>query len=143
MRLSDHFTLEEFSVSAGHPELVIPVPTGFIGNVRKLVTTILEPAREAYDKPFRILSGFRSAALNRAVGGSPTSQHVLAQAADVSVSDPKRLFKALMASKLPLGQVIYYPSRAFVHIATPGARYPKAAFFLSESSKSYKQVWKI
>ncbi len=142
MRLSDNFTLEEFSVSASHPELVIPVPTGFIGNVRRLVTTILQPAREAYGKPFKILSGFRSAALNAKVGGSPTSQHVLAQAGDVAVTDPLKLFKGLMASSLPLGQVIYYPNKGFVHIATPGARYPRPAFFVSSSSKNYRQVWK-
>lgn len=142
MKLSDNFTLEEFAVSASHPELVQPVPTGFIPNVRRLVTTILQPARIEYGSPFRILSGFRSAALNKAADGSPTSQHVLAQAGDVSVPDPHKLFVQLMQSKLPVGQVIFYPKKAFVHVATPGARYPRPAFFVSSTSKNYRQVWK-
>ncbi len=43
----------------------------------------LDAIREAYGKPIVITSGYRCAALNKAVGGKPTSQHLKAQAADL------------------------------------------------------------
>lgn len=46
-----------------------------IYNLTKLVDTILDPLRELYGKPIRISSGYRSEKVNKAVGGSSTSQH--------------------------------------------------------------------
>ena len=82
-RLSQHFTLEEFSRSNSHPELARGIPEHLVKNVQKLVDTILQPLRLELNQPIEILSGYRSIALNQAVGGSPTSQHTLAEAAEL------------------------------------------------------------
>jgi zinc D-Ala-D-Ala carboxypeptidase len=135
-QLSKNFNLKEFSVSAGHPELALGVPPGLIYNVTKLVADVLQPLRDAWKKPLKILSGYRSDALNKAVGGSPTSQHRKAQAADVTTDDVRGLFVRLFTEpRLPVGQVI-----GFVHIATPSERYPAPTFFISRSKKVYTRV---
>ncbi len=51
-------------------------------NLKLLCQKILQPAREALG-PLKINSGFRSAKLNKIVGGVPTSDHRLGFAADV------------------------------------------------------------
>ncbi|MEG3910950.1 D-Ala-D-Ala carboxypeptidase family metallohydrolase [Microcoleus sp. w2-18bC1] len=53
-----------------------------IGNLRKLCEKILQPARDALG-PIKILSGFRSEKINKAVGGVSNSDHRLGFAADV------------------------------------------------------------
>jgi len=56
-------------------------------NLRALVDNVLDPLREAYGKPIRVTSGYRCPRLNRLVGGSPNSQHMCGEAADlVSIS---------------------------------------------------------
>ncbi len=49
-----------------------------------LVDHILDPIREAWGKPIKINSGYRSKALNSKVGGSKTSDHMLGRAADIT-----------------------------------------------------------
>lgn len=133
MRLTEHFTLDEFAVSASFPELVRPVPGPLIGNCLRLAKT-LEVFRPLVG-PMKILSGYRPPALNAAVEGEPGSQHLTAEACDVSVSDPRVLFEGMReaaeAGHLPdVGQVIWYPTRRFVHVALPGATYRTPSFFL-------------
>ena len=50
-------------------------------NLVNLCNFILQPVRDEFG-PIRINSGYRSPALNKAVGGSKTSQHCNGQAAD-------------------------------------------------------------
>lgn len=51
-----------------------------------LCEKVFEPIRAFVGKPIKINSGFRSAALNRAIGGSSTSQHCKGEAIDIPVS---------------------------------------------------------
>lgn len=51
----------------------------------------LDKVREAYGAPIRVSSGYRSPALNAAVGGKPMSQHLKGQAADLVTDDLKKL----------------------------------------------------
>ena len=51
-------------------------------NIEKLLE-VLDGLREHYGKPIKITSGFRCAELNKLVGGSPTSAHVIGYAADL------------------------------------------------------------
>lgn len=51
----------------------------------------LDSVRENYGAPIRVSSGYRSPALNAAVGGKPTSQHLKGQAADLVTDDLTKL----------------------------------------------------
>lgn len=81
----------------------------------------LQEVRQRIGKPLRINSAYRSAAHNKAVGGSPTSQHLHGRAFDVALSAGvtrealTRLAKA--AGFTGIGQ---YDS--FVHVDTGPAR---------------------
>lgn len=55
-----------------------------------LIGRLLDPVREAWGKPLRVTSGFRSPVLNKAVGGVPDSQHVQGEAADITAGSPER-----------------------------------------------------
>ena len=52
-------------------------------NLVALIETLLDPLREAWKSPIRVTSGYRCAALNKAVGGSSTSAHLYGCAADI------------------------------------------------------------
>ena len=53
-------------------------------NMTALVDNVLDPLREAYGKPIQVNSGFRCLALNKAVKGSATSDHMTGRAADIT-----------------------------------------------------------
>lgn len=141
-QLTQNFALEEFAHSDSHPELVVPVPAQFLANVRQLAETCLQPIRDGWALPMKVLSGYRSPALNLVVGGSPTSQHMKAQAADIQTERIRDFYTFLFSEdpRFPTGQVIGYPSRGFVHIATPSLQYPGPAFFLCLKPKTYTRI---
>ena len=52
-------------------------------SLEKLCKNIVQPIRNYYKIPFSPNSGYRSITLNRYIGSSDTSQHVLGQAVDL------------------------------------------------------------
>lgn len=78
-------------------------------NLQALTTAILDPAREALGAPIRVNSGYRSQAVNRAVGGAPHSQHTRGEAADITSEDNPRLLQTL--KRLPFDQIVIYIDR--------------------------------
>ena len=54
-----------------------------IENMKVLAENIFQPIREHFGVPFSISSGYRSEALNKAIGGSKTSQHSKGLAIDI------------------------------------------------------------
>ena len=85
IRLSPHFTLEEFCNWKKYPE---NIPTmQHVANMTYGCLMLLEPARLEVG-PIIINSGFRSETVNRRVGGVSNSQHLLGQAADIRPIDP-------------------------------------------------------
>lgn len=77
-RLTANFTLVELTVTSRRMAN-IPNETE-IAQLRMLAEKVLQPLRNALGKPVLISSAIRSEALNRAVGGTATSQRRLAQA---------------------------------------------------------------
>lgn len=77
-----------------------------VENLNRLVTTVLDPVRKLYGRAIRVNSGFRCALLNQAVGGVPNSQHLQGLAADLSVSDLKRLKQIIIESGVPFDQLL-------------------------------------
>lgn len=91
------FTLRELIASATAVKLKIDNVPSFevVANLNTLCRLILDPAREALGRPIRVTSGYRRAALNKAVGGVNNSQHMLGCAADLQCYDLPRLFDIL------------------------------------------------
>ena len=93
--LTKHFTLEEFSFSSNAKSRGInnTVPLQFIPSLRNLCEKVLEPLREQVKEPVIISSGYRCPALNKAVGGTNTSQHMKGEACDIYMEDKTKLRK--------------------------------------------------
>lgn len=92
-------------------------------NVRKnltaLVDNVLDPLRDWYGKPIRVNSGYRCTALNKAVGGVASSQHLTGQAADIDTNDTaenRRLMKHIEGN-LDFDQLIWENGGAWVHVS--------------------------
>ena len=87
MRLSYNFSLWEMTKSQTAERLGLDNEPNEeqIENLRLLCKHGLEPIREQYSVPIKPSSGFRSAALNKALGSSPNSQHTKGQAVDFEV----------------------------------------------------------
>ena len=83
-RLSEHFVLGEFTRSR-YPEVYNIPSHEAIANLKRLCSW-LEVLREQVDHPIIINSGYRSAQLNRKVGGAATSNHLTGCAADIRTS---------------------------------------------------------
>lgn len=91
MKLSEHFTLEEFTFSETASRFGInnePSPTE-LENLKLLCTNCLEPLRyclrEEKGQIIHIIisSGFRNKKVNSLIGGQINSQHILGMAADI------------------------------------------------------------
>lgn len=79
--ISPHFTLEE--LTATKTKFVnTPTPRA-VAHLCYGVYNVLEPAREAVSCPIIVQSGFRTPAVNSAVGGVYNSQHLDGCAADI------------------------------------------------------------
>ena len=79
MNLSPHFTLAELTrTSSGQPNVPNAAETKALV---ALCSSLLEPVRSKFG-PVSIHSGYRSKAVNEAIGGSKTSQHMKGEAAD-------------------------------------------------------------
>ncbi len=91
-QLGKHFSLEELTVT--HEKLDNTPGTIATQKLKVLVTSLLDPVREMYGFPIRVNSGFRSLAVNKAIGGAtkPLSQHTKGEAADLDCVDNARLF---------------------------------------------------
>jgi len=92
-RLSRNFTLGEFLRSETAErrddlwQAQLAIPQECIANLAYLTTTVLQEIRDTFRYPITISSGYRSPELNKAVGGSATSQHCSGQAADIQIAD--------------------------------------------------------
>lgn len=91
-----------------------------INNLKQLVRYVLDPLREKYGKPIRVNGAYRCPELNKAVGGSKTSQHMTGQAADITVGNPdanKKLFNLIIEMNLPFDQLIDEKNFRWIHVS--------------------------
>jgi hypothetical protein len=96
MELSKNLVLAEVTRSETAKRKGIsnmPTPE-HIENFKKLAENIFQPIRDHFGVPIRISSGYRSAALNKAIGGAgktvngvyiPSSQHCKGEAIDIDM----------------------------------------------------------
>jgi zinc D-Ala-D-Ala carboxypeptidase len=117
-KLSEHFSLSEMIESQeGARRGLDNTPSAAVIDNLLRVCGVLESIRAATDRPVRVSSGYRSPAINAAVGGAAKSMHVEGLAADINVPGmtPKELATLIAGLKLPLDQIILeYDS--WVHI---------------------------
>lgn len=87
MQLSEHLSLAEVTRSeTAKRKGVSNQPTeAHIANFKLLAENIFEPIRNHFEKPIFISSGYRSAALNKAIGGAASSQHCTGEAIDIDM----------------------------------------------------------
>ncbi|WVR18096.1 endolysin [Burkholderia phage Bm1] len=116
MNLTPHFTLEEMTkTSTGIDNTPTP------GIVATLTHTAnqMEGIRSVLgDLPIIVNSGYRSPAVNRAVGGVPTSQHQSGQAVDFvcpKFGTPEAIARKIIASGFVFDQIIM--EGTWVHIS--------------------------
>tara|TARA_R110000824_G_scaffold98131_3_gene234255 strand:+ start:12990 stop:13454 length:465 start_codon:yes stop_codon:yes gene_type:complete len=88
MKLTNNFSLSEMTKSqtALRRGIDNQPNNNEIDNLRLLCEYVLQPVREHFGKPVSINSGFRSSELNRAIGGSGTSDHCKGMAADIEIA---------------------------------------------------------
>jgi len=122
VKLSEHLELSEVirSESAKRNGISnMPMPD-HIENFKILATKVFEPIREHFGVPIRISSGYRSAALNKCVGGSATSQHCSGEAIDIdqdaTTITNKQVFEYIR-DNLTFDQLINEFNYAWVHVS--------------------------
>jgi hypothetical protein len=124
MKLTEHFTLQEFERARKAQELGIDnhVPARAIPALEQLCQEVLEPLRLYAGEPVIISSGYRCPKLNRLVGGTLLSQHVKGEAADIRIPDRltgMRWFAWLMENTT-FDQLIWEhrrPSTCWIHVS--------------------------
>lgn len=127
IKLSPHFSLAEFTRSAtADARGITNTPTAAHLTNLKTLAANLEIVRGLLgNSPILITSAYRSPALNRAVGGSTTSDHANGLAVDFHC--PKfgtdfEVAKALVSSGLKFDQIIYEQESggSWVHLGFGG-----------------------
>ena len=85
MKLSKNLSLSETTKSTTAKRLGIDnTPDDWTKeNLRQVAINIFQPLRDAFECPIYVSSGYRSAELNTAIGGSSRSQHVEGRALDL------------------------------------------------------------
>lgn len=88
-KLSEHVTVEEFTQSptAINRGINQTMDSTTYQKAVDLCVNVFEPIRAHLGRPIKINSGYRSPALNRAVGGASNSQHVKGEAMDLDLHD--------------------------------------------------------
>lgn len=85
MRLSKNLTLREAIKSNTATRLGIDnTPEDWeIHNLRAVAENVFQPVRDHFGVPIAVSSGYRSKKLNKAIGGSKYSQHMIGEALDL------------------------------------------------------------
>lgn len=95
-----------------------------LGNIKALVSNVLDPLRAMIARPIIITSGYRSQRVNDLVGGSKTSQHLSGTAADIHVQGytPQQMDMVYRTIQMyyDFDQLIFYPSKNIIHVSWNG-----------------------
>jgi hypothetical protein len=124
--LTKNFTLHEMTKSeiALRHGLDNSPTTEAITNMKLLAEQVLQPVRDHFATGVKVNSGYRSPRVNRAVGGSATSDHVKGQAADIEIPGvPNAVLAEWIKDHLKFTQLIleFYtpgiPDSGWVHVS--------------------------
>ncbi len=123
MKLSKNFALSEITHSNTAKRLGIdnePTET-HLQNMQHLVDNLIQPLRDAVG-PIRVSSGYRNPELNRAIGGSRSSQHCKGEALDLQFWQNGKMMNELiyewiLDSGIEFDQMINEFDFAWIHIS--------------------------
>ena len=123
MKLSKNFALSEITHSNTAKRLGIdnePTET-HLQNMQHLVDNLIQPLRDAVG-PIRVSSGYRNPELNRAIGGSRSSQHCKGDALDLQFWQNGKMMNELiyewiLDSGIEFDQMINEFDFAWIHIS--------------------------
>jgi zinc D-Ala-D-Ala carboxypeptidase len=147
IQLSPNFYLSELVESDTATRLGIennPDPHA-VKNLYALAQLLEKIRKVLGDKPVLISSGYRCVRLNEAVGGVPSSDHVLGAAADFrcpTFGNPLQIANAIAASDAEFGQLIQEGTWVHVSLQAPagtGKRQLLTAKFGPDGKASYRQ----
>lgn len=118
MKLTEHFSLEEFTYSTTAKRLKIEnkIPDHLMANIQ-FTAKKLELVRKVLAHPIIITSGYRCPALNNQVGGSQTSAHTKGLAVDFhcAYGNPKQICQRLIMADVEFDKIIQEYNQ-WVHI---------------------------
>ena len=85
MKLTKNLSLQEMLKSRTATRLGLSNSPSeeHVKNMQALAENIFQPLRDYFGVPIHISSGYRSEALNKAIGGSKSSQHCKGEAMDI------------------------------------------------------------
>lgn len=102
-RLSRNFLLREFASKCGSNQVII----------HPALLDAIQQIRDAYGKPIKITSGYRTPSHNESVGGAENSLHTKGMALDIHGDDLDELERLCR----DFGLVVRpYPNKRFIHI---------------------------
>jgi zinc D-Ala-D-Ala carboxypeptidase len=143
MKISEHFTLEELFFSEAAARLGLDNTPGpsVITNLG-LVAAALERIRTLLgDKPIAVHSGYRSAEVDRAVGGVITSAHCHGLACDFvcpAFGAPAEVALAILKSDIEYDQLILEYGWVHVALAQQGLLSRREALTKRSKSAAYE-----
>ena len=147
-KLSEHFSFDELTHTSKYELLEANRQSAkaFMKQLKYVVGT-LEEIREVLEVPLRVTSGFRNNALNKAVGGSPTSGHTKGLCADfIPIGmDVIEAFTIIQTNrdKCPSLKKCIYESvngSKWLHIETKTEANQPQQFFTTTNGKSYTEI---
>lgn len=124
MNLSKNLSLAEMisSESAKRNGIKNEPTAEHLENMKKLAVNVFQPIRDHFNVPIHISSGYRSLALNKAIKGSLSSQHILGQAIDLDMDGSsskvtnKMIFE-FIKNNLDFDQLINEYNYSWVHVS--------------------------
>ena len=148
MKLTENFTFDELT-STSHNELLEANRESAKAFMKQLkyVAGTLEEIRAVLGVPLRVTSGFRNNALNKAVGGSPTSGHTKGLCADIvpigmTVTDGFEIILGRKDECPSLKKCIIEKVRGseWLHIETKTEANQPQQFFTTSNGKTYTEI---
>lgn len=141
--LTPHFSMAEMTTTK-HVHLQ-DVPTQIVADRMKALCMQLEAWR-VVSGPLLVTSGYRSVAVNAAVGGARKSQHLVGEAADViPVRGRMRAWLELLdlvrGQGLPIDQAIIYEGAPHIHVSHTTRRKNRGEFLVDLVGSDLYPSW--